>query len=115
MEFTLQVERRLARRRAAQAFKQLIARPHRAGQRGERRVRLDHDAAPAGEIERERDIVVDRMPAADVDVEAARLPVEAAPEVEVLEALRVGEGRERQAVYLSSPYRLCSVRTASSV
>jgi hypothetical protein len=33
------------------------------------------------------------MPAADVDVEAFRLPVEAAPQMEVFEALRVGEGR----------------------
>jgi hypothetical protein len=33
------------------------------------------------------------MPAADIDVEAVSLPVEAAPQMEVLEALRVGEGR----------------------
>jgi hypothetical protein len=32
------------------------------------------------------------MPAADVDVEAFSLPLEATPQVEVLEALRVGEG-----------------------
>src|SRR5207253_7030221 len=92
MEFALQIERRLAGLRSAEAFMQLIAPAHRAAERGERRVRLGHDAAPAGEIERERDVIVDRMPAADVDVETVSLPLEASPQVEVLEALRVGEG-----------------------
>ena len=78
---------------------QMIARPDRAAERGERRVRLDRDAAPAGEIERERDVVVDRMSGADIHVEAPFLIAEAAPEMEVLEALRVGEGREGHAVY----------------
>src|SRR5947209_14492294 len=137
----------------------MIAPPHRTTKRGQRRVRFDRDAAPAREIERERDVVVNRMPGANVDVEAVLLPIETAPEMEVLEALRIGEGREghvglsaghsgaapsdelgihhhkrykrsqahghgfRNSLrssrddrnYLSNPYRLCSVRTASSV
>ena len=94
VEFALKIECRFARRVADKHLMQAIARPHRAAERGERRVRLDRDAAPAREIERERDVVVDRMAGADVDVEAGRLPVEAAPEMEILEALRVGEGWE---------------------
>ena len=103
VEFALQVERRLARRRAAQPFVELVARAHRAAEFGQRRVRLDRDAAPAREIEGERDVVVDRMPGADVDVEAVLDFAERAPEMEVLEALRVGQGREGHATYLSSP------------
>jgi len=41
----------------------------------------------------------DPVSGADVDIEPAFLIAEAAPEMEVLEALRVGEGREGHAVY----------------
>jgi len=66
VKLALQIKRRFSARRAAQTFMEQIARSHRARERGERRVRLDRDAAPAGKIERERHVVVDRMPRADV-------------------------------------------------
>src|SRR5207253_249772 len=108
-------ERRFASRRAAQPLEKMIARPHRAPERSQCRVRLNRDAVPAGQIKCKRDVVVDRMAGADIDIEAVRYLAEAAPEMEVLETLRVGKGRERHAVYLSNPYKLCSVRTALSV
>src|SRR5947209_6242453 len=76
----------------------MIARAHRAAERSECRIRLDRDAPPAREIKCERDVVVDRMAGADIDVIAVRDVAEAAPEMEVLETLRVGQGRERHAV-----------------
>src|SRR5262249_27583832 len=53
----------------------------------------DRDAVPPLEIERERRVVVDRMPGSDVDVEPVAVASEAAHEVEILEALRIGDGR----------------------
>ena len=55
-----------------------------------------------------------RVAGADVDVEAGRLVAKHAVEMQVLVILGVGEGRTA-ALYLSSPYSECSVRTASSV
>ena len=50
MEFPLQVECGLTGRGARKPFMQMIAWPDRAAERGERRIGLDRDAAPAGEI-----------------------------------------------------------------
>src|SRR5687767_12143676 len=75
----------------------MIARAHGTSEFGERSIGLDRDPAPACEIERERDVVVDRVPGADVDVEAVRDVAEAAPEMKVLETLRVGQRRQGHA------------------
>src|ERR1043165_2169472 len=94
VKLALQIKRRFARARAAQPFMEKVARPHCTSEGRKRRVRLDRYAAPTREIEPERDIVVDRVTGADIDVEAALHVTQRAPEMEVLEALRVGERRE---------------------
>ena len=112
-----QIIGRLAGLFADQRLDADIARPHRLAQLREPGIGLDRDAAPAAQIERKRDVVVDRMAGADVDVEAAGLLAERAQQVHVLVALGVGDELVRIAPknYLSSPYSECSVRTASSV
>jgi hypothetical protein len=54
-------------------------------------LRLDHDPAPAGEVEVERHVVGHRVTAADVDIEPIALVREGERQVVVLEVLRVGE------------------------
>ena len=60
-------------------------------ERAEPLLRLDHDPAPALQIEVKRHVVGDRVPGADVDIEPVRLPVEDLGEVVVLEVLGVRE------------------------
>ena len=47
------------------------------------------EAAPALQVEPERDVVGDRVPCPDIDVEPVRLPGEQARQMVVLEVLRV--------------------------
>jgi hypothetical protein len=86
-----QVEGPLVGGGADQRLDVAVARAHRAGELRQPRIGLDRDAVPALEIECERHVVVDGMARADVDVESVRAVAEAAHEVEVLEALGVGD------------------------
>src|SRR3954465_16022201 len=102
VEFALEIQRRLARRCSAQTLKELIARADCASQLGQRRPRLDRDPAPAREIERKRDVIVNRVPRPDIDVEAVRNVAETAPEMEIPEARRIAEWRgEARGIFLA--------------
>ena len=74
-----------------EAGDRVVARAHVGIDVGERLLRLDHQAAPALEVEPERDVVGDGMAAADIDIGAGVLAGENAIEVVVLEVLRIGE------------------------
>ena len=85
------VELGLALGPPCQAGNRAVARAHVGIDVGQRLLRLDHQAAPAREIEPERDVVGDGMPAAYVDVGAGLLAGKDQIEVVVLEVLRIGE------------------------
>src|SRR4051794_34302630 len=68
-----------------------VTRPQSRIQASQLRLRLDDDAAPAALIEPEGNIVRDRMPAADIDVEARLLAGESERQMIVLEVLRIGQ------------------------
>jgi hypothetical protein len=76
---------------AGQARHCVVARSHVGVDVGQRLLRLDHETAPALEIEPERHVVGDRVAAAHVDVGSRRLAGEHEVEVVVLEVLRIGE------------------------
>jgi len=67
-----------------------VARPDVGIKCGEVLLRLDDDAAPALQVEPERDVVGDRVPGTDVDVEPVGLTGEQARQMVILEVLRVG-------------------------
>src|SRR6516162_3926224 len=83
----------LAHRGADESLEVAIARTNRSAQTREPWIGLDRDAVPSLEIERERRVVVDGVPGSDVDVESVAVGSEAAHEVQILEALRIGDGR----------------------
>ena len=85
------VEIDLAGRASDDAANGHVARAQAGVKGGEFRLRLDDDAAPTPLIEPERDIVGDRVAAADVDIGPALLSGEGEGEVIVLEVLRVGK------------------------
>src|SRR5262249_6190918 len=134
VELVHKIKGGLTYRRADESLDVTIARPHRSGEPRQPGIGLDRDAVPALEIERKRRVVVDGVPGSDVDVESVAAASEAAHEVEILKALRVGDGRRghdsyprwgggsrRRSTasgtrerYLSKSKRLCSGRTASS-
>src|SRR5262249_36528106 len=64
-----------------------IARPDRSAQTREPGIGLDRNPVPTLEIERERGVVVNRVPRSDIDIEAIAAAAEAAHQVEVLEPL----------------------------
>ena len=83
-----------------------VARAHAVGELRQRRIGLDRDPAPALQIEGERDIVIDRMTGADIDIEAVPFVREAAAEIKVFEPLRIRRERRhrvRHCDYLSRP------------
>src|SRR5262249_40040885 len=92
VEVVHEIKGGFAHRRADEGLDVAIARPHRSAQTREPGLGLDRDAVPPLEIERERRVVVDRMPGSDVDIEPVAVASEAAHEVEILEALRIGDG-----------------------
>ena len=91
MQLVDHVERGLALGSARQARHRVVARAHVGVDVGQRRLRLDDEAAPALEVEPERHVVGHRVAAAHVDVGALLLAGEHEIEVVVLEVLRVGE------------------------
>ena len=93
VELVDDVERRLALFGADHRLKHPVARTHGPPKARKRRVGLDRDAAPALQIERERDVVENRMAGADVDVEPIGAIAEAPHQIEVFEALRIGDER----------------------
>src|SRR5262245_42848198 len=93
VEVVHEIKGGLTYRRADERLDVAIARPHRSGETRQPGIGLDRDAVPALEIERKRRVVVDGVPGSDVDVEPVAAASEAAHEVQILEALRVGDGR----------------------
>ena len=89
------VEVGLARPVSDERAEREVARTDLPVQRRKMLLRLDRNAAPALEIEVERDVVADRMPGADIDVEPRALAFEELGEVIVLEVLRVGQIHRR--------------------
>src|SRR5262249_46048172 len=76
---------------ADHSFDQRVAWPQASMQRGEIRLRLDHDAAPAALIEPERDAARDRVSAAEVDVASLLSSGKREVEMIVLHVLGIGE------------------------
>ncbi|TMJ86403.1 MAG: hypothetical protein E6G76_14560 [Alphaproteobacteria bacterium] len=70
-----------------------IARSDRCAQTRELGIGLDRNPVPTLEIERERGVVVNRVPRSDIDIEAIAAAAEAAHQVEVLEPLGIRDGR----------------------
>src|SRR5262245_19507630 len=91
MEVVHEIKGGLAHRRADKSLDVAIARPHRSGETRQPGIGLDRDAVPALEIERERRVVVDGVTGSDVDVEPLPVASEAAHEVQILKALRIGD------------------------
>ena len=85
------VELGLAVGAAGEAAHGVVARADVRVDAGQRLLRLDDQAAPALEVEPERDVVGDGVAAADVDVGAGLLVAEQQIEVVVLEVLCVGD------------------------
>ena len=85
------VELGLALGAPGEAAHRVVARTHVRVDIGQRLLRLHDQAAPALEVEPERDVVRHRMAAADIDVGAVRLAGEDQIEVVVLQVLRIGE------------------------
>jgi hypothetical protein len=77
-----------------------VARPHVRVKVGKIRLRLDREAAPALQVEPERDVVGDRVPRPDIDVEAVRLAGEDAGQVVILQVLCVGQFHHIASLYL---------------
>src|SRR5262245_64307772 len=93
VEVVHEIKGGLTHRRAGESLDVAIGRPHRSGETRQPGIGLDRDAVPALEIERERRVVVDRVSGTDVDVEPVAAGSKAAHEVQILEALRIGDGR----------------------
>src|SRR5262249_33167799 len=93
VEVVHKIEGGFAHGRPDEGLDVAIARPHGSAQTRQPGIGLDRDAVPPLEIERERRVVVDRVPGSDVDVEPVAVARETAHEVEILEALRIGDGR----------------------
>src|SRR5262249_42480966 len=91
MQSVKDVERGLAFVAPSKARNRVIARAHMGVKVGQSLLRLDHQAAPALEIEPEGYVVGDRVPATDIDIGAGLLVGEYQIEVVVLEVLCVGE------------------------
>src|SRR6476661_3070116 len=65
-----QIKHGLADACAEERLDVAISRPDRSAQRRESGIGLDRDAVPALEIERERSVVVNRVPRSNIDIEA---------------------------------------------
>ena len=87
----------LARGAAQEFWHRDVARAHQGVKLDQPALGLDHEAAPALEVEPARDIVGDRVSGADIDIEPARLAFEGAGEVVILEIGGVGQVHGRQA------------------
>jgi len=81
VEVVHEIKDGLAHRGADESLDVAIARTNRSAQTREPWVGLDRDAVPPFEIERERRVVIDRVPGSDVDVESVAAGGEAAHEV----------------------------------
>jgi hypothetical protein len=81
VEVVHEIKDGLAHRGADESLDVAIARTNRSAQTREPWIGLDRDAVPPLEIERERRVVVDRVPGSDVDVESVAACSEAAHEV----------------------------------
>src|SRR5258707_12982864 len=81
VEVVHEIKDGLAHRGADESLDVSIARTNRSAQTRERWIRLDRYALPALEIERERRVVINRVPGSDVDVESVAAGSEAAHEV----------------------------------
>ena len=81
VEVVHEIKDGLAHRGADESLDVAIARTNRSAQTREPWIGLDRDAVPPLKIERERRVVVDRVPGSDVDVESVAAGSEAAHEV----------------------------------
>src|SRR5262249_57920193 len=93
MEIVDEIKRGLADAGAKESLDVPIARSYRSAQARQGGIGLDRDPLPTFEIERERRVVVNRVPGSDIDIEPLAAPAEAAQQVQVLEALGVAAGR----------------------
>ena len=91
MQLLDHVELGLALAGAGEARHRVVARAHVGIDVGQRLLRLDHEAAPALEVEPEGYVVGDRVAATHVDVGSLLLAGEHQLQVVVLEVLRIGE------------------------
>src|SRR5262249_57560315 len=89
------------------------ARADGSAQAREGGIGLDRNPVPTLEIERERGVVVNRVPRSDIDIEAIAAAAEAAHQVEVLEPLGIRDGRRGHASG-PQPERSRTCRSAST-